>query len=92
MKSFICSPQFAAITTLDEYRRAMGSVLGIIMILAFIIGVVLIMGGALKRDDNPAGAKNAMIAGSIIAGSTAIMGVMFAVFGNSGAVVDSAFN
>ena len=91
MKMFINTPRFAVISSVAEFRQAMGSVLGILMTIAFLVGVVLIIGGALKRDDNPAGAKNAMITGSIIAGAVAIMGILYTVFGISGGAVDAAF-
>jgi hypothetical protein len=91
MKVPFVNTAFAAITSVSEFKNGLSSVLGIIMSFAFLIGVVLVIGGAIKREDNPAGAKNAMIAGAIIAGSVGIMAIFFVIFGNAGAVMDAKF-
>jgi hypothetical protein len=64
--------------------------LGIVMAVAFIYGIIQIIGGiaSLRRGD-PDG-KMGIVAGILIAGSIAIMKVAYTSFGIGGAALDAA--
>lgn len=85
-------PVFAQIQNVSQFKAAMGSVLGILMTIAFVVGVVMIIAGAMGRDSNPEGAKKAIVTGSIIAASVAIMTILFVIFGHAGAAVQANYN
>jgi len=77
-------------TTLKEGAQ---NALGVVMLIAFIFGVVCIIGGgfAIRRGDADAG-KMSIIGGLIIAGSVAIIQALFNVFGLQGASLTPSFN
>jgi len=71
-----------------ELQSGLGSALNIVMLIAFIFGVVCVIGGgfAIRRGDTDAG-KMSIIGGLIIAGAPVIVRALFAAFGNSNSTV-----
>lgn len=63
--------------------------LGIVMLVAFIFGVIAVVGGgfAVRRGDTDAG-KLSIIGGLIIAAAPVIVKALFAAFGLEGSTVD----
>jgi len=71
-----------------ELQSGLGSALNIVMLIAFIFGVVCVIGGgfAIRRGDTDAG-KMSIIGGLIIAGAPVIVRALFAAFGNANSTV-----
>lgn len=65
--------------------------LGILFLFGFIWGVVNIWGGAQKLKHGDADGKMGIISGIIIAGASAIMTALFAVFGMSDGALTPSF-
>jgi hypothetical protein len=72
-----------------DLSSGMSSALNIVMLIAFIFGVVCVISGgfAIRRGDADAG-KMSIIGGLIIAGAPVIVKALFSAFGNSAATVD----
>ena len=73
-------------TTNGDWNSGLQKTLGIILSLGFIAGCVMVMAGflAAKRDENW---KMTVVYGVGVAGASALMSVLFAAFGQGGAVV-----
>lgn len=73
---------------LGDLKKKFASVLGLIMVIAFIVGCVLILIGAVALSTgNHAQAKWCLIAGSLAAGAPLIMTVYYAIMGIEDAAV-----
>jgi uncharacterized membrane protein HdeD (DUF308 family) len=73
--------------SVSELRDKVGEVLDIIMLFAFLFGVVLIISGAMQiRHGDHHGGKWAIIAGAIIAAAPLIMKILFAIFEPNSAI------
>jgi hypothetical protein len=72
-----------------DLSSGLSSALNVIMLIAFIFGVVCVIGGgfAIRRGDTDAG-KMSIVGGLIIAAAPVIVKALFSAFGNSGATVD----
>lgn len=69
-------------------RDGFQSGLGILFLIGFIWGVITIWGGAQKMKNGDSDGKMGIVSGIVIAGSAAIMGALFSIFGmNGGALV-----
>lgn len=69
-------------------RDGFQSGLGILFLVGFIWGVITIWGGAQKMKNGDSDGKMGIVSGIVIAGSAAIMGALFSIFGmNGGALV-----
>jgi hypothetical protein len=72
-----------------DLSSGLSSALNVIMLIAFIFGIVCVIGGgfAIRRGDTDAG-KMSIVGGLIIAGAPVIVKALFTAFGNSSATVD----
>ena len=81
-------PIFAqAATGTGQLQQGLGIALGIIMAIAFIFGVIQIIGGVRQVRNGEAEGKMGIVAGILIAGAVAIMVALYAAFGLSSSVV-----
>jgi len=80
----------AGAQTIGDWQGGLQKTLGVILSLGFIAGCVMVIGGflAAKRDDNW---KMTVLYGVGVAGASALMSVLFAAFGQGGAVVQPVF-
>jgi hypothetical protein len=82
-------------TSMTALKTGLNSALGVVMWIAFFMGVVAIINGGMSiwRGDTAQG-KMSLIAGIIIAGATVIVGALFSVMNpsSSGAVLQATFN
>jgi amino acid transporter len=81
------TPIFAQATGTGQLQQGLGIALGIIMAIAFIYGVIQIMGGVRQVRNGEAEGKMGIVAGILIAGAVAIMVALYAAFGLSSSVV-----
>src|SRR5450631_4033765 len=82
------TPIFAqAATGTGQLQQGLGIALGIIMAIAFIYGVIQIMGGVRQVRNGEAEGKMGIVAGILIAGAVAIMVALYAAVGLSSSVV-----
>ena len=63
------------------FTAGLSKALGLIMLIGFVYGVIKIIGGAANYNRDPDGAKSTIISGVLIAGSMAIMTMLFQAFG-----------
>jgi len=68
-------------------KTGLGIALGIVMAIAFIYGVLLIIGGVSKLRDGDATGKMGIVAGVVLAAAVAIMTALYAAFGLSGSTI-----
>lgn len=64
-----------------DLKGGLAKILGIIMMLAFVSGVIMVVTGALKWNKDPESAKQSMLGGGVVAGATAIVTLLFKAFG-----------
>ena len=82
--SFLFLTTSMALAQSTEFKQGMSKVLYVIAIIAFLITVVLIIGGGLKyKNGNVEEAKLMLIGGGIIGGSIVIASALFQAFGQS---------
>jgi hypothetical protein len=83
----------AAITGAADFNELLGKVLGVITIIAFIYGVILLIGAGMRfKDGDSAAGKQSIIGGAVIAGSVALMGYLFKAAGLDDAAIDAEFD
>lgn len=70
-----------AIVAQADLKGGLSKILGIIMMLAFVSGVVMVVTGALKWNKDPESAKQSMIGGGVVAGASVIVTMLFKAFG-----------
>ena len=70
-----------AIVAQADLKGGLSKILGIVMMLAFVSGVVMVVTGALKWNKDPESAKQSMIGGGVVAGASVIVTLLFKAFG-----------
>jgi amino acid transporter len=80
-------PIFAQATGTGQLQQGLGIALGIIMAIAFIFGVIQIIGGVRQVRNGEAEGKMGIVAGILIAGAVAIMVALYSAFGLGTSVV-----
>ena len=80
-------PIFALATGTGQLQQGLGIALGIIMAIAFIFGVIQIIGGVRQVRNGEAEGKMGIVAGILIAGAVAIMVALYSAFGLGTSVV-----
>ena len=77
-------------TAVGDWNGGLQKTLGVILSLGFVAGCVMVIGGflAAKRDENW---KMTVLYGVGVAGAAALMSVLFAAFGQGGAIVQPAW-
>lgn len=88
--SFTPTPILAQ-ATMDGFKNFLGSLVGIIMAVAFVIAIVIAMVGILQREDNPANAKKAFVTAALLASVVTIVTILFVAAGMGGATVGAKF-
>jgi Na+-translocating ferredoxin:NAD+ oxidoreductase RnfA subunit len=97
LKSFIWVPvtwllqvNAEAQTAVGDWNGGLQKTLGVILSLGFVAGCVMVIGGflAAKRDENW---KMTVLYGVGVAGAAALMSVLFAAFGQGGAIVQPSW-
>ena len=83
------SPVLAQVA--PDLKTGVQSALGIMFLFGFIWGVVNIWGGAQKLRHGDTDGKMGIVSGIIIAGASAIMTALFAIFGLSGGSLTPQF-
>ncbi len=86
------SPVLAQAAGAGGFTAGLSKALGLIMLIAFVFGVIKVIGGAANYNRDPDSAKQSIISGVMIAGSVSIMFALFKAFGIdvSGLSVDMA--
>ena len=80
-------PIFAQATGTGQLQQGLGIALGIIMAIAFIFGVIQIIGGVRQVRNGEAEGTMGIVAGILIAGAVAIMVALYSAFGLGTSVV-----
>ena len=81
------TPIFAQTTGTGQLQQGLGIALGIIMAVAFIYGVIQIIGGVRQVRNGEAEGKMGIVAGILIAGAVAIMVALYSAFGLGSSVI-----
>lgn len=81
----------AQISSPSELKARLATGLGVMFLFGFIWGVIMIWQAAGKRDADPSEAKAGILKGLIIAGSAAIMSVLFFIFGLGAGAINPTF-
>lgn len=82
----------AAIKTFADLKSSLGTVIGLLILFAYVAALVLYIAGVMKKNSDPSGATDSIKTAAWLAAGTTIVTVLFVAFGNSGAVVDANFN
>lgn len=81
----------AAISSYAQLKEAMGSVIGLLVLLSFLVALAFLIIGIIKNDGDPAAAKKAFITAGLLAAAPALVTILFVIFGSSGATVAPNF-
>lgn len=84
-------PFLAAIRDFAGLKTALGVILGIVIIFAFLATVVLVIYSALKREQEPDKAKQALITAGWVSLGWTFCSIIFVAAGMGEAVVDVLF-
>ena len=87
--SSLPEPTLAVATNL---RTAFNKGLGIIMMLAFMFGLIKVISGSVAISNGNPDGKSAIIGGMLVAGAASIMIVLFKIFGMSAGALDPDFS
>jgi len=82
----------AATTTLAGFKDLLSSGLGMLIMVLFLFAVVLFTAGVMSRGRNPEMSKWCFVSAFLLALGVAIVSVLFAISGNSGAIIEPKFS
>lgn len=76
-----------------EVRTGFATVLGLLCILSFVRGVMLIWDGVdrMRKSGDAADGKMSLFGGALLAGAPVVMGALFFIFGLGDAILDPIF-
>lgn len=74
-------------------RTGFATVLGLLCIVSFVRGVILLWDGVdrMRKSGDEADGKSSLLAGALYAGGPLLMGALFLIFGLGDAVLDPLF-
>ena len=87
----IAAPLFQLAQIPSNLRTGLQGGLGVLFLIGFIVGVIVIWSGALKLKNGDSEGKMGIVAGIIIAAAAAIMEALFAIFGMSDGALTPTF-
>ncbi|MFZ5495456.1 MAG: hypothetical protein ACOZE5_09000 [Verrucomicrobiota bacterium] len=89
----LASPLFPLAQVPTDVRTGFATVLGLLCILSFVRGVMLIWDGVdrMRKSGDASEGKMSLFGGALLAGAPIIMGALFFIFGLADAVLEPVF-
>lgn len=82
----------AAIKTVGEFKDAIASLLGVVMLLTFVAAVGFYMAGVAQRSRNPEASHSCFITAFLFGTAFGVVTLFFFIGGSSAATVDPKFS